>query len=122
MLFDIHKKVTGLACLMIILIMFLACSRKASQNPEKAELEETVETKSAQILTMEQAMDLLYENYVDAELFYPGELDKWDGNNLCYGFVYDDGDKYRYVWVNSVTGGVEFADEIVDYTGTGENY
>jgi len=77
------------------------------------------EAQPAQILTMEQAMSLLYENYVDAELFYPGELDKWEGNSLCYGFVYDDGDRYRYVWVDAMTGEVSFADEIEDYTGEG---
>jgi len=64
-------------------------------------------------------MHLLYENYVDAELFHPGELDTRVGNTRFYGFVYDNGDIYRYVWVNSMTGGVEFADEIENYTGEG---
>jgi hypothetical protein len=75
------------------------------------------ESQSTQTLTMEQAMDFLYEHHVDSELFYPGELDKWEGDAPCYGFVYDDGGKHRYVWVNSVTGEVSFADEVENYTG-----
>jgi len=76
-----------------------------------------------QALTVLQARNLLYENYVDAELFYPGELDKLKDGALCYCFGYYDGeDNYRYAFVNSVTKEVEFADEIEDYTRTGEDY
>jgi len=70
-----------------------------------------------QVLTMEEAMDFLYGNYVDAELYYPGELDKLEDGVYYYCFVYDDGETYCYVYVNSVTGDLEFFDEIVNYTG-----
>jgi len=79
------------------------------------EATKTVYLQSPEIITVEQARDFLYENYVDAELFYPAELDKWQGGVLYYGFTYDDGDAYKYVWVNSVTKEVEFADEVLDY-------
>ena len=68
-----------------------------------------------QLITVLQAKNILYSNYVDAELFYPMELNKWKDSELCYGFVYNDGDKTRYVWINSLTCEVEFADEIKDY-------
>ena len=80
----------------------------------------SVRSVQKQILTALQARNLLYEKHIDSELFYPGELDKWKGSILCYGFGYDDGDKYRYAWVNSATGEVEFADEVEDYMGMGE--
>ena len=78
-----------------------------------------IEARSARdtILTMEQARDLLYENHVDTELFYPGELDKMEDDTLFYCFVYDDGDEYRYAYVNAITGEVEIVDEIENYTG-----
>ena len=78
--------------------------------------DEFITFESEQILTMEQARNLLYENYVDAELFHPGELDKWKGDILLYCFVYNDGDRYRYAYVNSKTGEVEIVDEIEGYT------
>ena len=69
------------------------------------------------LLTVEQAMDILYENHMDTELFYPMELDKVEGNIIFYCFVYNDGDKYRYAYVNSITGEIEIVDEIKNYTG-----
>lgn len=70
------------------------------------------------MLSVEQAMGLLYENYIDAELSHPGELDKWEGDTLFYCFYYDDGDNViRYAYVNALTGEVEIVDEIEDYTG-----
>ncbi|MDR2570992.1 MAG: PepSY domain-containing protein [Oscillospiraceae bacterium] len=81
-----------------------------------------VEADSAQLLSVEQAMEILYENYVDAELFHPGELDKWEGETLFYCFYYDDGDNViRYAYVNAMTGEVEIVDGIEDYTGVGGN-
>ena len=71
-------------------------------------------------LTPLQAKDMLLTFYIEAEPFYPGELDKWVGDVRCYGFGYDDGDAYRYVWVNAETYDVEFADEIENYTGEGD--
>jgi len=76
---------------------------------------------SGQMLTIEQAMNLLYEHYVDAELYHPGELDRQTGDTQFYGFVFNGGDMYMHVWVNSMTGGVEFADEIENYTGEGKS-
>ena len=82
-------------------------------------LEEYVKNRrlAESVLTMEQARDILYENYVDAELFYPGELDKQENGTMFYCFVYDDGDKYCYAYVNSMTGEVEFVDEVENYAG-----
>jgi len=64
---------------------------------------------------------LLFENYnlVDADVFYPGELDKWEEDGIWYGFVYDDGERYRYVWLNMITNEVKITDEVEDYTGEG---
>ena len=86
------------------------------------ETTKTIYLQSVMIATMEQARNFLYENYVDAELFYPGELTILEGDAICYGFVFDNGDRYRYVWVNSMTGEVKFADEVEDYTRTGGEY
>ena len=87
-------------------------------------LDEAASARSVQtqILTALRARSVLSENSIDAGLFYPGELDKWDDDALCYGFMYEYADGYRYVWVNSITGELEFADEVEDYTGTGEDY
>ena len=81
-------------------------------------LDEATNAQSAQtqLLTVLQARNLLYEKHIDAELFYPAELDKWENNARCYGFVYNDGYKSHYVWVNSLTHKIDFADEIKDYT------
>ena len=73
-------------------------------------------------LTTLQAKKLLDEHLDGAELFYPGELNKLKDDAVCYGFGYNDGDNYRYAWVNSVTGELEFADEIENYTGEDEYY
>ena len=70
--------------------------------------------------TVEDATSILYDAYIDAEAFHPGELDTVVGRTVFYGFTYDDGDTYRYVWVNGMNGAVEFADEVWDYTG--ENF
>ena len=87
-----------------------------------AALDEAYNTRSVQkqILTILQAKNLLYKKHIDTGLFYPGELNKWKGKALCYGFTYSDGENHRYAWVNSVTGEVELADEVEDYTRTGE--
>jgi len=81
----------------------------------------TANLQSLKIATIEQAKDILYEKHnVKSELFYPMELDILDDNdNPCYGFVFENGDSYRYVWINSMTGEVKFADEVEDYTGEG---
>ena len=70
--------------------------------------------------TVEDATFILYNDYIDTEAFYPGELNTVVGRMIFYGFYYDNGDTYRYVWVNGVSGAVEFADEVWDYTG--ENF
>jgi len=70
-------------------------------------------------MLVEQATNLLYDNVLDAHLLYPGELDRQVGSALFYGFVCAQGDIYRYAWVNAMTGGIEWADEIEDYTGEG---
>jgi len=81
----------------------------------------TANLQSLKIATIEQAKDILYEKHnVKSELFYPMELDILDDNdNPCYGFVFESGDNYRYVWINAMTGEVKFADEVEDYTGEG---
>jgi len=62
-----------------------------------------------QILSAEQAMDILYENYGEAEIIHPGNLDKREGDTLIYGFEYDDGaTEIRYAYVSSTTGEIEF--------------
>jgi len=109
------KTITMLLALLLGMCLLTGCGGKA----DPLESESTAEP-SAQTLTVEQAMDLLYEGYVDAELFHPGELDKWEGDALLYCFVYDDSGQYRYAYVNSATGAVEIVDEIVNYTGMDE--
>jgi|GEM_PF-3145059 len=69
------------------------------------------------LLTVLQARNLLLAQNPDAELFYPGELDKWEDVVQCYGFMYADGDNYLFAWVNTITGEITFADEIDNYTG-----
>ena len=105
------KKTTAmLLALLLGLCLLSGCGEKTeSREPEST------------TLSAQQAMDLLYESYVDAELFHPGELDKWEGDALLYCFVYDDGEGYRYAYVNAMTGAVEIMDEIVDYTSEEEN-
>jgi len=71
------------------------------------------------MMTVEQAMNLLYEQFADAELYHPGELDTRVGNIYFFGFAYDDGDRYCYIWVNSMTSEIEFSEEIENYTGEG---
>jgi len=73
----------------------------------------------AQGMTVEQALDLLRDDFMDADLFHPGELDRQVGEAAFYGFAYTQGDAYGYVWVNSATGGVELAEEVENYTGGG---
>ena len=65
--------------------------------------------------------ELLLETYQisDANAFYPVELNKWEDYTLWFGFVYEDGDTYRYAWLNAMTGEVELTDEVEDYTGEG---
>ena len=53
----------------------------------------------------------------NAEVFYPLELNKWEGNEALFGFVYHDGETYKYAWLNATTGEVTFADEVENYTG-----
>jgi len=80
--------------------------------------DEIINYTGGEVMTMEQARDYLYANHVEAELHYPGELDKWQDGATWYGFSYDDGGgNYRYVWINSTNNAVEFADEIINYTG-----
>lgn len=106
------KRTMATLALLLSLCLLAGCGGKT----EPREPESTT-------LTMEQARDLLYENYVDAELFHPGELDKWQGDALLYCFAFDDGDQYRYAYVNAATGAVEIVDEIVNYTGMdGDGY
>ena len=70
---------------------------------------------------IEYMKDLLYAKYsiVDADVFYPGELDKYGENTMWLGFVYDDGNGYKYAWLDAMTGEVEIADEVYDYIGEG---
>jgi len=70
---------------------------------------------------IEYVEGFLYENYhlVDTDVFYPLELDKWEENTLWYGFVYADGDRYRYAWLNATTGEVTVTDEVENYTREG---
>ena len=76
-----------------------------------------IEIPPTPMLTMKQARDILYTGYIDAELFYPGELDKWEGDALFYCFVYYDGDIPFYAYINAMTGEVEIVDKIENYTG-----
>lgn len=76
----------------------------------------------AQALTAEQATKLLQDKkYISAQPTHPGELDTQVDNTQFYGFSYDDGERFSYVWVNAATGGVVFADEIENYTGEGDS-
>ena len=71
------------------------------------------------VFTMEEARDYLSQYYIETELFYPGELDIWEGDDLLYCFVFEDVDMYRYVYINSRTFEVEIVDEIENYTREG---
>lgn len=119
MVFSNAKKFVALLCLVIF--MCSACGKSGSPFMEEsmpATIEpvpgETAETQLTPKFTMEQAMDILYENHIDAELFYTEDSNKIQDNALLYCFEYDDGDKQCYVWINSVTGEAEFADENED--------
>ena len=70
---------------------------------------------------IEHVKVLLYENFnlADTSVFYPAELNKWEGNTLWYGFVYEDGNKSRYAWLNMMTEEFETTDEVENYTGEG---
>ena len=74
----------------------------------------------AKLLTPLEAKNMLVIFYIESEPFYPGELDIWKDDAPWYGFTYNDGEAYRYVWVNAVTTEVSFDDEIEDYTREGE--
>ena len=80
---------------------------------------QTAYLQSRLIPTAALAKELLYESYVEADirLFYPGELNRWKDDALHYGFAYGGAENGGYIFVNSMTGEVEFADEIENYTG-----
>ena len=64
----------------------------------------------------------LYLNYglANANAFYPIELNKWEAETMWFGFAYDAGDKFRYLWLNATTGEIKITDEVEDYTREGQ--
>ena len=63
--------------------------------------------------------NLLFEefNLVNTNPFYPIELNKLENDVFWFGFVYEEGDIYRYAWLNAMTGEIELTDEVENYTG-----
>jgi len=103
-----------------LVVMLCACNGGSpAATPTASEPIHVQESGSspAQMLSVEQAMEILYEKHGDAEMFHQGELDKWEGETLIFGFDYDDGvTEIRYAYVNSMTGEVEFGYGVVDYS------
>ena len=74
------------------------------------------------LLTALQAREILNENGISEDVFYPGELDIWEDEAPWYGFSCSGGEETFYAWVNAVTGEVSTAEKVEDYTRTGEEY
>ena len=71
---------------------------------------------------IEYANVYLYLNYglTNANVFYPIELNKWENGVMWFGFDYNAGDKFRYLWLNATTGEIKITDEVEDYTHDGQ--